>query len=235
MAFQLRVAVGDQDGKRSSVWKIWTSKDEVYLASRMQGGDAKISLHSSGACNWSQTQAWIDAHLHEGFRNQDRHMEQWHEPRPVGESRVAACRLIFPVSELDEFAKEKDPWKITWLDAPEEGYAEEITCHFIATPAEIPDVSGIEGRLLRQHRLPSGLWLVVSTRPIKLTEEVKGLIAGARRAMHRKYLEYQETKGIPIFGSLRAVFKITDGTGVHGSIELGWTVRDPAVGGERSA
>jgi len=45
---QIRFAVGDKTDIRSSVWKLWGQKDELYLASRNLAGQIKISFHKSG-------------------------------------------------------------------------------------------------------------------------------------------------------------------------------------------
>jgi hypothetical protein len=44
----LRVVVGTEFGPRSAVWRIWTQKNEVYVAPRSLGGEIKTSLHASG-------------------------------------------------------------------------------------------------------------------------------------------------------------------------------------------
>jgi hypothetical protein len=45
----LRVVVGTEFGPRSAVWRIWTQKNEVYVAPRSLGGEIKTSLHASGS------------------------------------------------------------------------------------------------------------------------------------------------------------------------------------------
>jgi hypothetical protein len=46
----IRVAVGNSTGPRSSVWRIWTNKNEVYAAHRTLAHIEKLSFHSSGIC-----------------------------------------------------------------------------------------------------------------------------------------------------------------------------------------
>jgi hypothetical protein len=44
----VRFAVGKPEGPRSTVWRLWTHKNEVYISAWSLASDVKISLHSSG-------------------------------------------------------------------------------------------------------------------------------------------------------------------------------------------
>lgn len=57
-AKEFRFCVGEVTGERSTVWKIWVNKNDIYILSRMMGSDAKISLHASGCCQFSRTLKW---------------------------------------------------------------------------------------------------------------------------------------------------------------------------------
>jgi hypothetical protein len=47
---EVRLAVGTLTDRRSTVWKFWVHKSEIYILSRMFGSDTKVSLHSTGDC-----------------------------------------------------------------------------------------------------------------------------------------------------------------------------------------
>lgn len=46
----IRFAVGNVDDVRSSIWRLWANKADVYLGARTTLGAMKISLHASGIC-----------------------------------------------------------------------------------------------------------------------------------------------------------------------------------------
>jgi hypothetical protein len=53
MAKEIRFAVGSREDVRSSVWRLWANKSELYLAARTAAGLAKISFHKSGICRYA--------------------------------------------------------------------------------------------------------------------------------------------------------------------------------------
>src|SRR5437870_785321 len=55
MANEIRFAVGTQDDLRSSVWRLWSNKNDLYLAARSTAGLSKISFHASGICRVAVT------------------------------------------------------------------------------------------------------------------------------------------------------------------------------------
>ncbi|HEY5380289.1 MAG TPA: hypothetical protein VIJ78_12240 [Pseudolabrys sp.] len=53
MAKEIRFAVGSREDVRSSVWMLWTNRDDLYLAARSTAGLSKISFHKSGVCRYA--------------------------------------------------------------------------------------------------------------------------------------------------------------------------------------
>jgi hypothetical protein len=53
MAKEIRFAVGSTEDIRSSVWRLWANKSELYLAARTVAGLSKISFHKSGICRFA--------------------------------------------------------------------------------------------------------------------------------------------------------------------------------------
>jgi hypothetical protein len=45
---KIRFQVVASDGRWSDVWRVWNSRNDVYVAPRTKGGEFKISLHESG-------------------------------------------------------------------------------------------------------------------------------------------------------------------------------------------
>ncbi len=53
MAKEIRFAVGSREHVRSSVWRLWANKADLYLAARTTAGLSKISFHKSGICRYA--------------------------------------------------------------------------------------------------------------------------------------------------------------------------------------
>ena len=84
----LRLAVGDPNGPRSGVWRLWLSNGEVYLAHNGLGGIGKLSFHSSRICRSAFTQEYGTP---KGMT--DRAMTKWVRSQTVpGRSALEFCR-----------------------------------------------------------------------------------------------------------------------------------------------
>jgi len=60
---EFRFSVGKPNQRRSTVWKVFSNKNDIYICSRMMGPDMKISLHETGKYQWSMTSAWVAINL----------------------------------------------------------------------------------------------------------------------------------------------------------------------------
>ena len=132
MPSELRFAVGSKEGRRSSIWKIWAQKDDVYILSRMMGCDAKVSLHASGLCQFSRTSDWVKK---KQARNAERHMVRWQIDKPAASSAMHIFRIIIPESELRVIDLDEPLKKVKWLDTPTQGGAAFVEC-YLTPPAE---------------------------------------------------------------------------------------------------
>ena len=121
MRKELRFCVGEPAGLRSTVWKIWTNRNDVYLSSRTIASQMKISLHKSGACQFSKTS---ESFARTGKRNRGRHMERWQRRAEYPESgAVHLFRVILPQTELRLASVEAKPAKdVVWYPSPPLGY-----------------------------------------------------------------------------------------------------------------
>jgi len=136
---ELRVAIGSPDGRRSTVWKFAAHRSEIYILSRMFGSDCKVSLHSSGQCQWSGTGAWVKKDP--SRRNADRHFMKWSAARPHGASAALVLRIRIPESELREVEVEEDVTDVLWLPAPGAGQTSSFACYVTPPSTDDPTAS----------------------------------------------------------------------------------------------
>jgi hypothetical protein len=154
---ELRVAVGSPDGRRSSVWKFATHRSEIYIISRMFGSDAKVSLHSSGQCQWSGTGNWVKKDRNR--RNADRHFLKWSAPRPHGSEANIVFRIRIPETELRHIDVEEDLASVQWFPAPNIGSTASFA--FYITPPSIIDPAStaqLPGTLILSRQLEDRHW-----------------------------------------------------------------------------
>ena len=155
-----RIAVGSRDGAKSSIWKIWTQGDEIYASSRLFNGLAKVSLHSSGQCQWSYTDEWVLQQ--EGRRNAERHIAKWSVAYPDGETALLVLRIAVPASELRALAAPADKKKVLWIgNVPQQTTVQLllfVTRQQVTAPAS-DDTQ--DRRHIQSMQLRNGRWLVV--------------------------------------------------------------------------
>jgi hypothetical protein len=99
--FVIRFAIGDRRGARSSVWRIWKSrnKDDIYVAPRLIAGIAKGSLHESGLCFFSFTSQHHQGRVAAGTAREKRTFTRWQRRPTPDAGMVGVVSLLFP----DEF------------------------------------------------------------------------------------------------------------------------------------
>lgn len=163
----IRWAVGSQDDRRSSTWRLWgDKKGDIYISVRGMGGILKASFHKDRRCNMGFTQEFKEE-AKQRFGAETRHWQRWTLP----ESPVAkALQILIPDSELNPFScEEKVP--MAWIPAPGKGKAVVFTL-FIAEPPEFvswesPEKSGnLLGIILCKTR---GTWLVHKSQDLDQT------------------------------------------------------------------
>lgn len=175
---QFRFAVGSKDGPRSTVWKCWVHGSEVYIAGRLFGKESKISMHSSGECQWSCTDSWV---LRDSCRrNADRHIAQWQLAYPKDNNAILAFRVAIPVSELRPEPVPLSQKKALWVGSAPIGSTVEF-CFYLTAPLDNPPATDSNHKLrhIASLHLRDGRWLVafVWLRSLSATD-----IAAARDA-----------------------------------------------------
>ena len=143
--------------------RIAAQQDRLGDSSRMFGADAKVSLHASGYCQWSCTDAWVTRIRAE--RNADRHIVRWKFDWPTGPVALHVFSIQIPESELRILANDEDTIAVHWLSIPPQGCAAVLDCYMTACAAEDPTKSdGLPYSLLKSIRQRDGRWFVVFSR-----------------------------------------------------------------------
>lgn len=122
---EIRFAVGYPDGLRSSIWRGWSNKNDVFLSVRKIAGIIKLSFHDSGICAYGLTKQQEEQMIKESIKTpKDRLPDRWkRRPTPhFGLSQVA--QIIIP-SALLELKGDVPDKPIKWL-VP--GSKSEATC-----------------------------------------------------------------------------------------------------------
>jgi hypothetical protein len=168
MGKALRFCVGQPADLRSTVWKIWTHRNDVYLSSRAIASYMKVSLHESGACQFSETS---ESFAQKGKRNCERHKEQWQRRRAYAESGVVHLfRVIIPQSELRLSSVEKKPAKnVIWYPSPPPGHGAYVELWLTPKLDEPPTESQFMHHLLGVLQLSNGQYVGVTVRYLEIS------------------------------------------------------------------
>jgi hypothetical protein len=174
--------VGEPEGARSSVWRLWTHKNEVYISAWALASDVKISLHSSGI--WRD--AFTEEHVAKGSPfvapGRDRAIDKWERPAEFVPGAIKAFVIVIPSSEVttprhpkanSAFRQKLGGKAVVWVPAAPEGYATHFTVLFTrpeATAATLPGWPGqnaVGTRFIWRTELPNGqsVWVVSHERP----------------------------------------------------------------------
>jgi hypothetical protein len=146
--FSIRVAVGGQHGRRSPIWNIFSTRDEVYALHRTMGRIEKISFRSSRICR----RAFADKHLPP--------IERWTraETPTAGQMKaVAVLTIFFPEGHLSPDLPTTSK-RVIWLDVQSLGAVRIVQVLFSHdTQANVLGLIEEAGqRLVFHHRLPNG-------------------------------------------------------------------------------
>lgn len=98
----MRIAVGLDFGPRSFVWRVWSHKDELYVAPRSLAGEIKTSLHSGGRSRHAFTSESSSRFVPDG----DRAWFKWNEPSEFVRGARLVLEVVIPSDELTTPAME---------------------------------------------------------------------------------------------------------------------------------
>lgn len=103
--FDLRFVIEDEDGFRSSQWRLWiTPPGDVYLTTRGMGGIQKYSFHQSGICR----SAFTKEHGAPGAMP-DRAMFKWKRVQTPSAGAGGASRVAWIAFPTDFLSRLKAP------------------------------------------------------------------------------------------------------------------------------
>ena len=216
---ELRVAVGDPVGKRSTVWKFLVRGNDIYIFTRMFGAKAKVSLHASGQSQWSATSAWVQKNP--ARTNADRHFHKWSTPWAEGREAAHVFQIRIPATELRKLAGDKKLNDVLWLSAPRGDQTTSLECYL--TPISDGDpviVSDPPYPCIASFPLADGRWFAV----LNNTADLNGRDFDQLR--HAIYTEAKKRQVRPAREQRAVVFAVSE-KGVRGFIE--WCPRpEPA-------
>jgi hypothetical protein len=194
----VRFTVGEPKGSQSSVWRLWTHGNDVYISLRDLTKVKKVSLHPSG--RWRN--AWAEEHVAKGSPfvapGQDRATDKWERPPELAPGVTRAFDIVVPASEVTQ-PQHLDPnslngKKIMWVPPAPEGYATYFTVVFTTAAVTATTLPGWPGRndgteLVWRVNLPNEetVWLITYERPVDpwmqqhLAEFKRSAVPAARR------------------------------------------------------
>jgi len=216
---ELRVAVGNPIGRRSTVWKFFVRGNDVYIFSRMFGAEAKVSLHASGQSQWSATSAWVQKKP--ARTNADRHFHKWSTPWPEGREAVHVFQIRIPTTELRKLTSDKKLNDVLWLSPPREDQTTSLECYFSTISDGDPViVSNPPYPCIASFPLADGRWFAVLNNTVDLN---------GRDLDHLRHAIYTKAKRHQVRPAReqRAVALTISEKGVRGFIE--WCLRPEVV------
>ncbi len=220
----IRFGVKDNNGRRSSSWKLWSNRSDIYMSARPLRGTVKLSLHESGNWQLSFTSEFVRK-VPKHFETMPRHISLWQKPREVEPGVTVACRIHIPVAELRMLGEEegKNSRHVRWVSAPADDLSiqflvviTERTASFQKWPGEVDPALLLVGKII----LPDerSVWVLYREQPVN--PDVPKLIDSARgRLRHGVTLQYPEGSVDFTKKSLRFIIFASDKLGAEVFIE----------------
>lgn len=126
----------------------------------MFGSDAKVSLHSTGECQWSATDSWVKKVP--GRRNAERQFAKWTIPWPNPSEALHVFQIRIPDTELRTVNATEDLTSIEWLATPDPGKTTSLECYITPLSTSDPTIStSLPHPCLISTPLSDGRWFVV--------------------------------------------------------------------------
>lgn len=150
---KVRFSVRDITGKRSSVWKLWVTKSDIYIQPRFMENACKVSLHESGICHWKMTPEYM--HSNPSHNHGDPYHAKWKLVESLNFTASHIFRVVFPGSEL-RHAEEENPKKtIKWLPAPSHNESLFVDCYITRSDTNFK-LEDLTNDCLFSFELPNG-------------------------------------------------------------------------------
>jgi hypothetical protein len=166
---ELRVAVGEKLGRRSTVWKFFVHKNDTYIMTRMFGREAKVSIHESRASQWSATSDWVRG---EPWRkNADRHITKWISAAPMLNTAAPVFRVLISESELRTVRGTENTKGVCWVPPLPSGATFAFDC-FVTPPTPVAPIPNQASYLhIKSLPLVDGRWFVILLTQVMIAAE----------------------------------------------------------------
>ena len=170
-----RFCIGDKN-KHSSLTTIIPEKNDVYIVSKSNENQTKLSIHESGKCQYSFTSEYVKKNRIVE-RNRDRHLMEF-ELLPLSDRYEIVMSYIYLFDEIcldDEILKQD----VTWIPAPKKNWCVEVVFCKGATfnPAAISD----EYKYIRTIVLDNRAVFIALYRYIPINDELRENVVDTRK------------------------------------------------------
>jgi len=160
-----RFAFGREAAAHSSIWRLFSTTNDVYMSTRSLGGALKASLHESGECAVAFTEQYVAKQRSaDAWWRESRRVDTWTPASNIRAGVTLAMRIAVPDSELREYPVSTSR-AVKWLPPPPAGHTAEV-CVFLLDLAwpegSWPGQTSHSTLPVFHHVLPNGkhLWLV---------------------------------------------------------------------------
>ncbi|TAK58460.1 hypothetical protein EPO14_03905 [Patescibacteria group bacterium] len=157
----IRFVVGTRDDLRSSVWRLWANKNDLYLAARSHAMISKFSFHRSGKYRFA-----VNSTVEREDDASDRALYKWTRPDEFAPGWTRCFGILVPprVTEMP-FGNTFDEGKsIECVSPPADGKKtifNIILSHKAATPEHVVSGSAHQVKILGRIEMPQEIaWLV---------------------------------------------------------------------------
>lgn len=157
----IRFAVGTRDDLRSSVWRLWANKNDLYLAARSHAMISKFSFHESGKYRFA-----VNSTVEREDDASDRALYKWTRPNELAPGWTQCFGILVPprVTKMP-FGNTFDEGKSIELVVPpakgKKVIFNIILSHKAATPEHVINASTHQIKILGRIEMPKEIaWLV---------------------------------------------------------------------------
>ncbi len=168
----IRFAVGTRDDLHSSVWRLWSNKNDLYLAARSHAMISKFSFHESGRYRFA-----INNKIEREDDATDRALYKWKRPSEFIPGWTMCFGILVPprVTEKPFNNTLKEDKKVTFVSVPTKGKKvifNIMLSHKAATPEYVLRNSKDATKILGQIELTREIaWLVSFEDEFAVAEE----------------------------------------------------------------
>lgn len=157
----LRFAVGAREDLRSSVWRLWANKNDLYLAARSHAMISKFSFHESGKCRFA-----INSTVERENTEGDRALYKWKRPDELAPGWTLCFGILVPprITKMPFRNTFNEGKPIELVTPPAKGKKvifNIILSHKRATPEHVVNGSAHQIKILGRIEMPKEIaWLV---------------------------------------------------------------------------